>query len=67
MGVNVAFVTRRRPLSIYLYHVQFTFNLPPPTIISTMFGNWLNGIEEKKLNLESELGCILYVGPYEIA
>ena len=67
MGVeNAALVTQRRSLSIYLYHVHFTFDLPPPTNISTMFGNFLNGIE-KKLSLESELGCQLYVGLYEIA
>jgi hypothetical protein len=27
--------------------VYFTFDLPPPTNITNMFGNWLNGVDKK--------------------
>jgi hypothetical protein len=27
--------------------VYFAYNLPPPTSISNMFGNWLNGVENR--------------------
>jgi hypothetical protein len=27
--------------------VQYSFNLPPPTNITNMFGNWLNGVEKR--------------------
>jgi hypothetical protein len=27
--------------------IQFTFNIPPPTNVTNMFGNWLNGVHKK--------------------
>jgi hypothetical protein len=27
--------------------VQFTFDIPPPTNVMNMFGNWLNGVEKQ--------------------
>jgi hypothetical protein len=27
--------------------VQFTFDIPPPTNVTNMFGNWLNGVEKQ--------------------
>ena len=27
--------------------IQFTFDVPPPTNITNMFGNWLCGVEKK--------------------
>jgi hypothetical protein len=27
--------------------IQYTFNIPPPTNVTNMFGNWLNGVEKK--------------------
>jgi hypothetical protein len=32
---------------IVLCTVFSTYNIPPPTNIKTMFGNWLNGIDNK--------------------
>jgi hypothetical protein len=27
--------------------VHFTYNIPPPTNVNNLFGNWLNGIDKK--------------------
>jgi hypothetical protein len=27
--------------------VHFTFNIPPPTSVNNLFGNWLNGIDKQ--------------------
>jgi hypothetical protein len=39
--------------------VHFTFNIPPPSNITNLFGNWLNGID-KKTNEQIRVGvCAL--------
>ena len=36
------------PLARLVWRVVFcTYNIPPPTNVSNMFGNWLNGIDKK--------------------
>ena len=36
------------PLAKLLWRtVNFTFNLPPPTNITNLFGNWLNGVDRQ--------------------
>jgi hypothetical protein len=36
------------PLKKILWHIIFfTYNIPPPTNIKNMFGDWLNGIDNK--------------------
>jgi hypothetical protein len=32
--------------SIVWRMIYFTYNIPPPTNISNMFGNWLNGVDK---------------------
>ena len=55
MGVKKSvFVILLKPLIIYFLHarlqkkiwriVYFAFNTPPPTNVTNMFGNWLNGV-----------------------
>jgi hypothetical protein len=36
--------------------IYFTYNLPPPTSITNMFDNWLNGIPKEMIRLEYALG-----------
>jgi hypothetical protein len=31
---------------IIWFMVYFTFNIPPPTKVTNMFGNWLNGVDK---------------------
>jgi hypothetical protein len=54
--LNVSFAVLRNQLIIYLYlallHTLFgelciTYNIPPPTSINNLFGNWLYGIDKK--------------------
>jgi fructose-specific phosphotransferase system IIC component len=36
------------PFAKIVWRIVFsTYNIPPPTNIKNMFGNWLNGIEKK--------------------
>jgi hypothetical protein len=44
--------------------VYFTYNVSPPTSIANMFGNWLNGVEKKKIKLGYLLVILLYIGQY---
>jgi hypothetical protein len=41
--------------------VYFTYNIPPPTNITNMFGNWLNGVD-KTDKARIHIGSLLYVG-----
>jgi hypothetical protein len=50
----------RALVSLILLLVHITYALPPPT---NMFGNWLNGIDEK-IRLGFALVLQLYVGRY---
>ena len=44
--VNSAFILTW-PLARFIWRiVEFTFNLPPPTNITNMFGNWLRGMQK---------------------
>jgi hypothetical protein len=47
--------------------IYMTFNLPPPSNISNMFRNWLNGIAKKKIKAILELVCTLYYGLYGLS
>jgi hypothetical protein len=36
------------PFAKILWHIiYFTYNIPSPTNIKNMFGNWLNGIDKR--------------------
>jgi hypothetical protein len=50
-------------VSLILLLVHIIYALPPPTNIINMFGNWLNGIDEK-IRLGFALVLQLYVGRY---
>jgi hypothetical protein len=43
--------------------VHFTFNIPPPTNVKNLFGNWLNGID-KATKSRIRVGCVLCYGPF---
>jgi hypothetical protein len=57
---NVRFVTLRSLSTIFFFHcpfaklnwrtIQFTFNIPPPTNVTNMFGNWLNEVDKNNKN-----------------
>jgi hypothetical protein len=45
--------------------VNFTFDLPPPTNVTNMFGNWLNGVDRQFkaiIQIEVSALCYLYEG-----
>jgi hypothetical protein len=44
--------------------VHFTFNMPPPTNIKNLFGNWLNGIGRKT---KSRIRAMQFYGLFGIA
>jgi hypothetical protein len=43
--------------------IYMAFNIPPPSNITNMFGNWLNGVA-KKTKLTLDLVCALYFGQF---
>ena len=45
--------------------IHFTFNISPPTGITNMFGNWLNGID-KKTKAHIRIGVSDLFGKYAI-
>jgi hypothetical protein len=45
--------------------VHFTYNIPPPTNVNNLFGNWLNEID-KKQRPKSEWGFVLWFGQFGI-
>jgi hypothetical protein len=50
--------------SSYLANIYFIFNVPPPTNITKMLVNWLNGINK---NTKNQIRCEFLVGLFGIA
>jgi hypothetical protein len=46
--------------------VHFTYNIPPPTNVNNIFGNWLNGIAKKNKGTDPSEGLRFSLGNLEL-